>query len=207
MFQLFVEGRGENKAGQKLVHKIIHHYQLGEYFFSEGRRIPNIHTNDGLRTAVQFATLDPRTEGVLILRDDEDNCPKEKAPKIADFLRSLKMPFPIAYCILYREFETIFVAYAKELAGKKIQHVVKGTLQFSDEIPEVNPEDIRGAKEWITRCLLNGRAYKPTIDQLTLTQAIDVEKMLKIDLPSFGTLTRCVIHLIKNRNTGLVYPD
>lgn len=206
MFQLFVEGRGENEAGQKLVHKIIHHYRLGNHIFSAGRRLPNLHTIDGLKSAVSLARFSKETEGMLILRDDEDNCPKTLAPQIATYLKSLNAPFPIGYCIMYREFETLFVAYARHFAGRKIAHVHRGSIQFKEDIPIVDPESVRGTKEWISKQLIGTRAYKPTIDQLSLTNAIDIGTMENLKLPCFETLVRCVSNIIEHRGHPYVYP-
>jgi hypothetical protein len=207
MIQLFVEGQGETSASQKLIYKIIEYYSLGHHVFSNGRRIPNLHTDEGVKKAVNLAWLDPNTEGVLIMRDDEDNCPKVTAPRMAKLIKDLNAPFPVAYCIMYREFETLFIAYSKEFAGQAIQHVIRGTIQFKTEIPEVIPETIRGAKEWISKYLEGGRVYKPTTDQLSLTQALDIEKMISLNLPCFDTLTRCVKKIIENKNSHYVYPD
>lgn len=75
MFQLFVEGSGDTKSSQKLIYKITEHLKINGIHFSEGRRMPKLHTNEGLSKVVNLARLDKRTKGVLILRDDEDNCP------------------------------------------------------------------------------------------------------------------------------------
>jgi hypothetical protein len=207
MFQIFVEGQGENKAGQKLVHRIVSQYSLGNAHFSEGRRYPKLHINEGLHKVIELARRDPATEGVLILRDDEDACPKDNAPKKAAFLRELKAPFPIAYCVLYREFETLFIACSIQLKGKTIPHSIRGNITFKSAIPSVDPEQVRGAKEWITRNMLDGgKVYKPTTDQLTFVEAIDLKLLQEKDLPRFGTLVRCIEFLITNRGASAVYP-
>jgi hypothetical protein len=86
---------------------------------------------------------------------------------------------------MYREFETLFVAYSQHFAGRSISHHVKGTLNFRNNIPTIaDPETVRGAKEWIsTYCLQDGRVYKPTIDQLSLTQALEIDKLIATNLP------------------------
>jgi hypothetical protein len=207
MFQLFVEGKGEALAAQKLVQKMASYLGLSDCFFSLGRRIPNLHTIDGLQRAVLYGKETKNLDGILILRDDEDNCPAEVAPKHAKFLRSLKMPFPIAYCILYREFETLFVAYADEFAKKPVPHLVRGQFNFEKSIQSPdNPEQIRGAKEWLTR-RLQGRVYKPTTDQLSLTQAMDIAVLQQKGLACTETLERCIRFLRENRGISAVYPN
>ncbi len=206
MFQLFVEGRGENAAAQKLVYKIIHHFGLGNDHFTEGRRLPNLDTKEGVQKAIQLARLDPKTEGVLIIRDCDDDCPKQIAPKIASDIQAENLPFPVGYCLMYREFESLFIAHAPEWAGKGIAHNVRGTLNFKDNIPIENPENIRGAKEAITKYLAGNRVYKPTLDQITLTQALDINVMIGKQLPCFETLVRCIHYILSNKGQSVVYP-
>lgn len=206
MFQLFVEGHGEPEAAQKLVHKIVNHLGYQDCYFSKGRRRPNLHTHEGLRETIELGALSPGVEGILILRDDEDNCPAITAPERANFMRSLSMPFPIAYCILYREYETMFIAYSDEFAKAPVPHLIRGQFIFQPgTTAPANPEYIRGAKEWLTKHLL-GRTYKPTTDQLSLTQAMDISILQKKGLACIGTLERCVNFLYTNKGSRLVYP-
>lgn len=207
MFKLFVEGHGELGSANKLVQKIIAHDEHENIYFSPAQRMPGVHKDDVLKKIVDICRLDANTEGILIIRDDEDNCPRELAPEKARFLRTLSPPWPIAYCIMYREFETLFVAYADEFKGKTISHLIKGEIRFSETLqkPE-NPETIRGAKEWISRAMVGNRAYKPTVDQLSLTSALNVSTLIGKNLPCVQTLRNCISHLVKNKNQSQVYP-
>jgi len=207
MFQLFVEGQGEQGAAQKLVQKIVHHYGLEPAHFSEGRRIGNLHTTQGIEIALKYARIDKNTEGVLILRDDEDHCPANHAPLVADFIRTMALPFPVAYCIVYREFESLFVAHAPAWAGKTIPHRIRGSFTFIKDIPVIDAESRRDAKGWITDQLAGGTVYKPTVDQLSLTQALNIETLQASGLACFGTLCRCIDFLVTNRGRSVVYPE
>lgn len=208
MFYLFVEGHGENVAAQKLIHKLIHHYQFGNYFFSEGKRWKNLHLVEGLEKAVRYAALQDDIEGVLLLRDSDDDCPKTLAPQIAGILRNLKMPFPIAYCLMYREFETLFVAYLNEFSGLTIPHLQHKNLTFQNNIPVFdNPESKRDAKGVVSDYLLRVGTYKPTVDQASITQALNIGVLETKNIPCFHTLVRCAKHLIENIGMSSVYPS
>lgn len=207
MFYLFVEGHGENSAAQKLVHKILDHYNMQGHYFSEGIRWKNLHMETGLKKAVDYARLLDNVEGILFMRDDEDNCPKTLAPSKAEFLRGLNAPFPIAYCIMYREYESLFAAYMEEFAGKTIEHAITGKIRFANQVQVLDdPESKRDAKGFVSDNLAGNRVYKPTTDQFTLTRALDIQKLAEKQLPCFDTLVRCIQHLVSNLGKSFVYP-
>lgn len=64
----------------------------------------------------------------------------------------------------------------------------------------------RGVKEWLSTNFQNGRAYKPTLDQLPLTRLIDIEALRAAEVPCFGTLERAVGFLARSFGKGGVYP-
>jgi hypothetical protein len=54
----------------------------------------------------------------------------------------------------------------------------------------------------------DGRNYKPIMDQLIMTQKIDLPTLRAADVPSFGSLERAVRLLCRNiGNSRQVYPD
>jgi len=63
------------------------------------------------------------------------------------------------------EFESWFLASARSLRGRR------GLPQ--DLEPPDQPEEIRGAKEWLSNHIPGG-AYAPTVDQASLTHALDL---------------------------------
>lgn len=208
MIYIVVEGHGEVEAATKLVFKLW--FDLGlppNIVISKAIRWVNLHKDEGVRKAVEHIRNKSNVSGLLIIRDSEDDCPATLAPKIAGYIRSLNPPFPVAYHLMYREFETLFVAYLDEFEGKEIDHLVSGKLIFKEEInkPE-DPESKRDAKSIIKTALSGSRSYKPTTDQATLVNALDIGILRGKQLPCFGTLERCLKHLSGSQGTGLIYP-
>ena len=106
---LLVEGHGEVEAAQNLIVRLSR--EVGPYIPWAGPlRWPNLHQweghkSGGVRTGAEFIRSKPDAGALLILRDEDDQCPKELAPQIAQQLRPLNLPFPTAYVLLHPEYE------------------------------------------------------------------------------------------------------
>ena len=85
-----------------------------------------------------------------------------------------------------REFEAWFLAAAESLAG---YHDLSDSL-----VPPVDPEAIRGAKEWLG-AKMAGKAYKETSDQATFAANFDM-KAARERSASFDKLWREAERLI-----------
>jgi len=207
MIYILVEGHGEVEAASKLVSKICFNLEYSKVHIAKAIRTANLHKPDSLIRSIKTFQYKPNVDGLLIIKDEDDKCPKVEAPKIATVLKGNPMPFPISYHLMYREFETLFCAYLNEFKGKTITHLITGEIKFKDDIvaPQ-NPEAKRDAKKLITESFQGGRVYKPTVDQLTLTQALDISVLRSLNLPCYGTLERCIIHLVENKGKFSVYP-
>jgi hypothetical protein len=207
MIYILAEGHGEIESASKLINKMWVNLQLPLIPIANAIRWSNLHKDQGLLKGVDFIRNKPNARGLIILRDDEDNCPANLAPLKAAFLRTLNAPFPIAYVIMYREYETIFISYLDHFNGQTVPHLIRGTIQFKDNInTPANPEAIRDAKGYITSMLVGGTTYKPTTDQLSLTQSLDINLLRVQGLPCIGTLERALIHIAVNLQSSTVYP-
>ena len=60
-------------------------------------------------------------------------------------------------------------------------------------------------QEWLTKHFAQGKAYKPTLDQLPLTQMLDLATLRAANVPSFGTFERA-LHFLASAKPGEVYP-
>jgi hypothetical protein len=208
MIYILVEGHGEIESVPKLAYKVCKDIGFNNIHFSKARRCTNVHRAETLVKEIKKIQRESNIEGLLIVRDEEDWCPKTHAPKMASVIRANTMPFPIAYHLMYREFETLFCAYLNEFSGKCIPRNTKGELIFKSDItaPE-NPESKRDAKGFLSDALISNSGYKPSIDQLALTQALDVKILRNLNVPCFGTFERCIKHLIENKGKFSVYPE
>jgi len=207
---ILVEGRGEVRAVQNLIARISN---VGSFSlpWTNPLRWPNLHQwrspsgRGGLENGANFTRSKADAGALLILRDEDDACPKEVAPQTAQSLRDLRLPFPSAYVLLHPEYEVLFLPCLDRMVG-----------DFSDGRTGLTPGSIwdrdswearRGVKEWLSNRFPEGRIYKPTLDQLPMTQKIDLEILRQANVPSFGSLERAVKALAENRDQiGFVYP-
>ncbi len=58
---------------------------------------------------------------LLVLRDEDDGCPKETGPELAGWLATASLPFPAAATLLYREYEVLFLPCIATMAGRDLR--------------------------------------------------------------------------------------
>lgn len=85
-----------------------------------------------------------------------------------------------------KEYEAWFIAAAESLRGKR------GLAADLTAAP--NPENIRGAKEWLSDHMPRNRPYNPTLDQPALTSVFDMEAARRAD--SFDKCYREIVRLL-----------
>ncbi len=204
---IVVEGHGELEAAQNLVTRLSH--ELGVFIpWTSPRRYPNLHLQQGVEKAAARARVEADVAALLILRDEDDRCPAETAPAIAEWLRALSLPFPTAVVLLHREYEALFLPCIDLMAGRELDAygsrrpgILAGTTFEGD------PQRIRGVKEWLSKRFPRGTSYKPTLDQLPLTRMLDFTRLRDSSLPCFGSLERAIRFLGEHLGTtGQVYP-
>jgi len=135
-----------------------------------------------LERAVERAGRGLRSPGVvLIVIDSDDDCPRELAPALlARATRAAADRWPTGVVLAKREFESWFIAAAESVAG------YSGLR--SDLTAPADPESIRGAKEWLRRNMVPGKAYSPTVDQPSLASKFDLNAARRA--PSFDKMYR-----------------
>jgi hypothetical protein len=110
---------------------------------------------------------------------------------------------------MYREYETLFLPCIARMAGQDL--VSPEGIRRRGIVPDAtfdgDPEAPRNAKGVITSLMPAGRAYKPTVDQLPLTQLLDFDDLRRARLPCFGTLERALGFLARGAPAGAVYPS
>ena len=209
-FYVLVEGHGEVSAVQNLVVRVSQ--DSGCFYpWSDPLRWANLHQwesrtgRGGILKGVNFIRSKQDVGGLLILRDEDDACPKETAPEMAARLRELMLPFPVAYVLLHPEYEVLFLPCLERMTGDfpdGRSGLVDGTAWDGETW-----ESRRGIKEWLGKHFPSGRSYKPTMDQAIMTRKIDFEVLRDSDVPSFGSLERAIQMLCKHSGSaGSVYP-
>ena len=99
---LLVEGHGEVEAAQNLITRLSHDIGIYGIPWSKPLRWTNLHQWQGVKSGgvmagAEFIRTKPDAGALLILRDEDDQCPRNLAPQIALQLRTLQLPFPTAY--------------------------------------------------------------------------------------------------------------
>ena len=104
--------------------------------------------------------------GILVLLDCDDGCPATIGPALRSRAKAARPDLPVSVVLAKREFEAWFLAAAESLRGHRS---LPDCLVGPD-----NPEDIRGAKEWLTDKMPRGLAYSESSDQPALTAIFDM---------------------------------
>lgn len=195
---ILVEGEGELGAADNLIARL----HPGPW--RRAARWTALHTAAGRRKAAEryrHAGLG----ALLLLRDEDDACPRETGPRDAAEIAALQLPFPVATVLLKSEFEVLFLPCLATLAGESLAG--RPGLLAGTTWDGATWESRRGVKEWLSAHFPPGKRYKPTLDQLPLTRLLDLPTLRAADVPCFGTLERALAFLDAHWEApGGVYP-
>lgn len=202
---LLVEGHGELEAVNNLISRLSSDLDLPRTW-APAIRWKNLHQRLGVEKGANFIRSKPDAEALLILRDEDDACPAQQAPVIAEWLQDLQLPFPSAVVLLHPEYEVLFLPCLHRMAGKKLGTGGSARPGLTPGTRWEGPwESRRGIKEWLSAHFPPNRSYKPTLDQLPLTRYLDFPTLRQSELPCFGTLERALTFL-NGETSGAVYP-
>lgn len=210
---LVVEGHGDGHAALNLVTRLAEDLALAELHWAEPIRGRNLHQDRGVQKAAELVRRKGDADALLLLRDEDDGCPRELAPSASAWLRELSLPFPSAVVLAHREFEAFFLPCLPRMAGRKL--VSPEGIERPGLLPDArfigDPQSVRGVKEWLSKHMPPGRAYKPTLDQLALARLVDFRLLRDCapPLPCFGSLERALRFLHEQVRVGstAVYPN
>lgn len=124
-------------------------------------------------------------DGVLILIDSDDDCPREAGPELLQRARGALPTRAVEVVLAEREFEAWGLAAARSLRGWR---------HLPDDLePPPDPQSIRGAKEWLTERMPGAAVYSPTADQASLAATISLDEARSAS--SFDKFCRAVCAL------------
>jgi len=133
---------------------------------------------------------------ILVLLDSEDDCPGELGPRLFKRAISERRDIPLSVALAKKEYEGWFLAAARSLRGQR---------SLSDALePPLDPEAVRGAKEWLNRNMSVDGPYREVLHQPALTAIFDLEQAATA--PSFRRFVREVHRLFEEcrlRGKGL----
>ena len=185
-----VEGKGEVAAVPILIQRIAVSLDPGLLIFPPPpiRVSRNQVVKAGeLERAVELVARKISGQGaIFILLDSDDDCPAQLGPELLCRARQVRSDLPIAVVLAKREFEAWFLAAAESLRGYK---GLKNNLQSPN-----NPEEIRGAKEWLSQRMDGNKRYSPRLDQPGLTARFDLNQARYAD--SFDKCYRDIVYLL-----------
>jgi hypothetical protein len=188
-----VEGYGECEAVPILIRRIARTIDPG--FVPKvfpPLRVPasRIMKEGEMERSVDLAVRKVQGQGgiVVVLDCDWDNgCPAIDGPALLNRAMEVCKDLPIAVILAKREFEAWFLAAAESLRGK---HGLPNDLRSP-----ARPEDIRGAKEWLSDKMPYGRSYAETTDQPAFTELFDMSQARRAD--SFDKFYREIERMLR----------
>lgn len=142
-----------------------------------------------LERAVEFSARRAGPGGaVLLILDADDDCPATLGPELQSRAFRQRANISIGTVLAKREYEAWFLAAAESLRGRR---------GLSDDLTSPNnPEDIRGAKVWLTAHKTDGSSYLETLDQPALTDSFDLGSARRAD--SFDKCHREIERPLRN---------
>ena len=188
-----VEGDGEKTALPKLLYRLASELSIAELRVPPPHRINRgkLLAPKGIEQAVSAgAKRVGESGGILVLLDADDDCPARLAPILLERAQGARSDVPVCVVLAKREFEAWYLAAAPSLAGI---HGFPADLSMPTA-----PEQVRGAKEWLSRHRTSGRPYKPTVDQAALASVFDMTNA-RLNSPSFDKFCRDVKALLMSR--------
>lgn len=189
-----VEGHGEERSLQGLLHRLVPHLVPGAYAeIQRPFRVPRdrMLRRDVLDHALTVVmTRNPSPTGIVILLDADDDCAVELGQRLRSHAQSTHGHVPVVAVAAVREFEAWFLAGAAGLAGKA--GLPAGLA------PPSEPESIRGAKEWLSRRMPRGSTYQETAHQPSFATLFDLDAA-RTAAPSFDKFCRDVQFLLTGK--------
>ena len=166
MITILVEGHSEVESVPILVRRFVEDF--GAYDIPVNRPIRvkryQVVKQGNLEKAVETAIrLYPDTKALILLLDADDDCPKYLAPELLRRLRQ-STDRVCSVVLAKAELESWFIASVVSLRSRR------GVRD--DASPPENPEEVRGAKEWLTR-VMEGNTYVETDDQHAFSALFD----------------------------------
>ena len=167
-----VEGDGEVDAVPILLREVLaaskrSDIQVARPKNAHGRS--NLVKDNGVESFIRLAWKERGCRAILILLDAEGDCAKDVASELAGRAASLGLKVPVAIVCANRQYESWFLA---SLPSDEAQSDMAD--YFESEIRFVgNCEDVRSPKRLLTNAMPEGRIYKETLNQASLTQRLD----------------------------------
>jgi len=186
---LVVEGQSEERALPGLVARICAHLGLAEPVFRRPFRIKRQRVDRDLGRALTLCAAKMSGKGLLLVLLDSDNeCAKERAPKLLALAAEAGPAIPKAVVLAVREIEAWLLAAAESL---------RGLQGLRDDLhPPPDPERVGSPKAWLKERMTGTRTYGPVVDLPVLVRHIDID-LARQRAPSFDKFCRTLETLLE----------
>ena len=184
-----VEGQGEIEAVPVLLRKVVSEMEAFDIKIERPFRVKRnrVVQSGEIERAVRLAVNDrSQVGGILVILDADDDCPARLGPELLKRCQRSIPGIPVAVVLAQREFESWFLGSKESLRG------IRGIRK--DAISPNYPEEIRGAKERLTKNMEQNR-YLSVDDQPAFAEHIDLQ-ITRQRCPSFDKFMRDVTKLI-----------
>ncbi|MFY9260459.1 MAG: DUF4276 family protein [Gallionella sp.] len=188
-----VEGEGDLKAAPELLRRILHHHQhFGVEVLAHKRGdLTKIHAN--FENVFKMAIKEDAAILLLIDFDCKDcDCVAQSAAEFYAKAHALRPAWAFKVAFMVKEFETLFLA-DRDATRKVLKDIPEAT-----KFPP-SAESVRGAKEWLSKAMPSGYAYKETVHQVKIVSQLDLNH-LRVHSPSYRHLEKAVLALVPDQN-------
>ena len=178
-----VEGHAEVESVPLILRRIFAQLGVSDVSISRPFRVKrNRVVKPGeLERAISQTIRDRADVGaIMVLIDSDDDCPAKLGPDLLERAKK-ETDLPVAVVLAAREFESWFLGSKESLRGIK-------SIRENATAP-LNPENIRGAKEHLTRNMTRGSRYLEVDDQAAFANKFDMNAARR-SCPSFDKCFR-----------------
>ena len=190
-----VEGIGERSAVPELLRRLLYE-RMGLYDYVVGKTVSAKGSGNLTRRIESFIeyALESNPDAILVIRDSDDECPRDLAKGLADRCIALDTRTPVAVVCAVREYESWFLS--------SLESIIEGARSFPGD-----PEAVADAKGRL-KDFLPGRHYSETAEQTSLTTRIDLD-LASANSRSFRRLCHAVEELVEaiDLSTTTVTPN
>lgn len=167
--QLIVEGDGDMKAvpllTRRVLQEVFQRYDIA--LATPQRRGELTKIKSHFSRFLKIALLEQAP--VLWVVDCDDGDPSAHLEELNLLLSAEYSSQPIRFVLMVKEYESLFLAERK---AAQLILKIKDSVSFPPQ-----PESIRGTKEWLSKHMESGYAYKETLHQEKLTAQLNIDEL------------------------------
>ena len=168
-----VEGDGDVAALPGLLGRILlEMYNRSDVLVAQGKTMV-VNANgrstleNRLEKFIQYAQYKPECDAILVLLDTDGDCPVSLAQGLLRRCERMGLTRPVEVVCAHWSYESWFLASLETIKG---QRGISEAAALS-----LDAEDIQNPKQWLTKQMPDGQAYKETLHQASLSSFIDIE--------------------------------